>query len=124
MPRKKRGAVREVKKELVKKSFLSRKSAKLLIFLLVLLLVFSIFIFLVQQKILRNPFEDYGKVEQKFSVRDECSLIVGNLIHTIDDEGICEARCKTQCGVREMSFVRSEYKKVEKDCNICDCYCK
>lgn len=107
-----------------KKYFLGRNMFKFLIFVLVLALVFLVLFLLIEEGILENPFSEYGKVEQKFSVRDECSLIVGNLIHQIDDEGICEARCKTNCQVREMNYIRFEFLEVEGDCNVCDCYCK
>ncbi len=106
------------------KPFLRKRIFKLVIFVLILLLGCSVFALLIQQGIIQNPFKYYGKVERKFIVKDECSLIVGKLIHTINDEGFCESRCKMHCNVREMSYARFEFRKAENDCNICDCYCK
>ena len=64
------------------------------------------------------------KQEEKISIRDECSLVMGNLIHQIRDSGDCRIRCINDCEVREKEFVRSEFASRENDCHVCDCFCK
>ncbi len=58
-----------------------------------------------------------------FSVKDECSLIMGNLVHQIRDDGECRIRCVNECDVRDMDFVKFEYEGKDNDCNSCGCWC-
>jgi hypothetical protein len=60
---------------------------------------------------------------EMFSIKDECSLMMGNLIHQIRDEGECRIKCVNECDVREMNFVRFEFEGKNNDCSSCDCWC-
>ncbi len=59
-----------------------------------------------------------------FVVNDECSLVMGNLIHQIRDEGECRIKCVNECDVREMDFVRFIYESKNDGCNSCECWCE
>lgn len=61
---------------------------------------------------------------QFFSVKDECSLMMGNLIHQIRDEGECRNKCVNECDVRDMDFFSFEFEAKNDDCSYCGCYCK
>lgn len=64
------------------------------------------------------------KKERLFQEQDACSLVMGNLIHQIRDVGDCQIRCRNDCEIRKMEFVRSEFFSQEGSCHDCNCYCK
>jgi len=82
-----------------------------LILILVVLILFSI-----------GAFENKGEV-QKFSIDDECSLIMGSILHNIRDGGECKIKCANNCEIREMTFHDSEFFLQNASCHTCDCYC-
>lgn len=63
------------------------------------------------------------KVAQEFSVPDECSLVMGNLIHQMKNDADCKIRCHGECQVREMDFVNHSFTEKFDSCHTCDCYC-
>jgi nitrate reductase NapE component len=114
--------VREVKKA-KKKKFLSKKAFSILIFVLFFVLVVSCVGILAEYGIFKNVKNPLAK-PVLFVIEDKCSLIVGQLISTIRDEETCELKCKSECNVREMTYVREEFILIEDDCNVCNCFCK
>jgi len=93
------------------------------IILISALLVLSLTL-LVQTGIIENPLKNLNLKEQLFMVKDGCSMIVGNLMHTINNDDDCKRQCKSDCQVREMNFQRFVFTKVPNNCNECSCYCK
>lgn len=69
-----------------------------------------------------STLESSGEVK-KFSVQDECALMMGNLIRQIVDEGSCKTRCNNECDVRNMEFEDSKFVAQNNSCHVCDCYC-
>lgn len=67
----------------------------------------------------------FEKSEQPkfFSVTDECSIVIGNLIHQVRDAGDCKIRCINECDIQDMKFDSIEFSSPDNSCNICDCYC-
>ena len=108
----------------MKRRKLNRKNTKLALILLIIALLALVFILLVQFGFVNNPFEKLNREPELFRVEDSCSLIVGQLIHTINNADECEVRCKANCELRESDFHNSEFSQREKDCNLCNCYCK
>jgi cytoskeletal protein RodZ len=70
-----------------------------------------------------EAFEPEGE-EQFFPIADECSLVLGNLLHPIQDTGDCSTKCRNECTLRELTYTRSEFATENNSCNVCDCYCK
>ena len=66
-------------------------------------------------------FEDNSP--EYFVVKDECSLMMGNLIHQIRDDGECRNRCVNECSVQEMDFDRFSFEAKNNDCSLCECWC-
>lgn len=71
---------------------------------------------------------DVGLFEKKheviqFEVLDECSLIMGNLIHTFQNEGGCKIKCMNNCEIRGLEFYDSGFVFQNSSCHTCDCYC-
>jgi len=62
--------------------------------------------------------------EKYFDIKDECGIILGNLVHQVRDEGECRLKCVNECDVRGMDFVRFGFEGKIEDCNSCDCWCK
>jgi hypothetical protein len=60
---------------------------------------------------------------EMFTLKDECSLVMGNLIHQIRDGGECRIKCVNECDVRNMDFVEFEFLGKNNDCNSCECWC-
>ncbi|MFH1802002.1 MAG: hypothetical protein ABH864_00960 [archaeon] len=105
-----------------------RKKRSLLIgiVLIVLLavLVLLVPVLLYQLGLVNNPFTNLHFQPKEFIVKDECAMIVGNLIHPIQDEGICEQRCKMDCDVRGLFFYDFEFTESVGDCHTCKCRCR
>jgi hypothetical protein len=59
-----------------------------------------------------------------YAINDECSLVMGNIIHQIRDNGDCRIRCVNECGLREKEIVKIEFELKNNSCHVCDCYCK
>ncbi len=123
MPRKK-GRGKKLAVQEGRKQRKSRKGVFIIIILLIVLLLVIIPILLFQLNIIGNPLKNLNSKPQLFVIKDECSLIVGKLIHNIKDEGSCQLICRSNCEVRSLNFYNSEFKEIEKDCNECNCYCK
>jgi hypothetical protein len=127
MPKKRKakgeGKVEEVSVANKKKG---KKSRLLLTGLIVLLiaLIALVGILLLQLGVVDNPFTNLHFQPKEFIIKDECSMIVGNLIHSIQDEGVCEQKCKTDCDVRDMFYYDFEFTEKMGDCHECKCYCR
>lgn len=67
---------------------------------------------------------DGSKEVRLFSIMDECSLVMGNLIHQIRDSGDCRIRCINECDIRDMDFDSVEFVLQNSTCHLCDCYCR
>jgi hypothetical protein len=94
----------------------------LIVVLIIFFLVLCIAL-LVQLNVVDNPIQDVNSEPQLFNIRDECTMILGNLIHKIKDADGCELSCKTECGVRDMGFYSSDFIESDTDCHVCRCYC-
>lgn len=89
-----------------------------------LLLIISLLFFFSSLGFINNPFSGISAKSEKFTLNDECSIIVGQLIHTVQDEGACQNKCYSQCQSIDADFVRIEFTERPNNCNLCDCYCK
>lgn len=75
-------------------------------------------------------YADFSFIEKHFSeevsihINDECSFIMGNLIHQIRDETDCSLQCKNRCDLINKEQTRSEFALSLDGCNSCECYCK
>ena len=109
-----------------KKKKNNKKSKKIIIGAIILILLLSviILILLIQFKIIKYDFKSFALKPELFKIEDKCSVIVGQLIHTVNNEGTCMMKCKTECEVRDMKFFNLEFIEIENDCNKCSCYCK
>ena len=67
---------------------------------------------------------DSSKEIKMFSIKDECSLVMGNLIHQIRDSGDCKIKCINECDIDGMHFNYIEFAAQNNSCNDCYCYCK
>lgn len=108
---------------------IKKKGRRSLIFGLILIILFVSLLVLVpillfQIGLVKNPFTNLHIEPREFNVVDECSMIVGNLIHSIQDEGVCEQRCKIDCDVRGLFFYDSEFSESPNDCHKCRCFCR
>ena len=68
-----------------------------------------------------------GKIFEKphlIELDDECSLIMGNLVHQIRDETDCNLRCNNECNMEDTKLKSSEFSLATNGCNTCSCYCK
>jgi hypothetical protein len=114
------------KKKITKQNPFRLKKIYLIILLLLLLTLFTIILLwlLIEINAIKNPFTEINYTPRLYVIKDDCTLIQGQLIHSIKDESICELRCKSDCTLRSMSFVKSEFNQKTDDCSTCNCYCK
>lgn len=59
-----------------------------------------------------------------FNIKDECALVMGNLVHQVRDRGECRIKCVNECDVRGMDFSNFSFEGKNDDCNSCGCWCK
>jgi len=85
----------------------------ILIVLLVILLIISLF---------KSTGGDLDE-PQLYSIRDECSLVMGNVMHPIQDGGDCKIKCINECEFRGLEIDSFEFVPQNSSCNVCDCYC-
>jgi|WetSurMetagenome_2_1015567.scaffolds.fasta_scaffold437832_2 hypothetical protein len=114
----------EVEIKTWKKKFFTKRVVYIALILFILILACLVLALLFEESIISNPFATFTAKTQIFSVEDRCSLIAGQLIHTLSNEEDCKVRCRTTCELRNTQFQNSEFLQKEKDCNICKCYCK
>ena len=69
-------------------------------------------------------FFDGGNGPQYFEIKDECGLILGNLVHQVRDAGECRIKCVNECDVRDLEFLNFSFVGKLDDCNSCDCWCE
>jgi len=105
---------------------LTKKSLLVIIALLFISLAVLALFLLSEFGVIQNFsfLKDFSLEPQLFTLKDECSLIVGQLIHTIKDPESCELKCKNNCNIREMKFHDSEFTERQSDCHKCECYCR
>ncbi len=57
-------------------------------------------------------------------IKDNCGVVMDNLIHEIKSEDVCRIRCINECVLLEKSIDRVEFIENESSCYKCNCYCK
>ena len=63
---------------------------------------------------------------REVTIKDECSLIMGNLIHEIGSESNCKLACETECTFIKEKVYNYSFSQSLKDssCNSCLCNCQ
>lgn len=61
---------------------------------------------------------------KEYSIADECSIILNNIIHQIKTDGDCRIKCRNECGIRGESFFESNFTEEKSRCSTCICYCR
>lgn len=79
--------------------------------------IFALFILLAAMLI----FQSSGKTA--FTIEDKCGKFVNLMSHTIEDEGACRTRCRSQCESVSKEYSSAEFTKNDNACNSCVCYC-
>lgn len=73
-------------------------------------------------------FKAWGYFSKKeivmIDIPDECSWMVGTILHNIKDDAGCENSCRAQCYILEKNYYDSDFTRNETSCNECKCYCK
>lgn len=92
--------------------------------ILAIILIAILITIAVDNLLINNPFIQITKNTVQFEIPDVCTIIAGQLAHSIEDEDRCAQICRAECEVRESSFVESEFIERENNCNQCQCYCK
>src|SRR3989339_897624 len=73
-----------------------------------------------EEEEVKNNFRD----PEYLLIKDECALIMGNLIHKIQNEGECKIACQNSCKIKGYFYFNSTFVSFNNQCNTCDCYCK
>ena len=117
---KKKKIVKKRKHKIKKKHFMYSKVFLGLMVAFVLLVVVLSFVEFVNFSDVLSVFDKPTVVE----IPDECSLIMGNLVHQIRDEDDCSIRCYNECILEEKERKSSEFIYNEGGCHECFCSCK
>lgn len=94
-----------------------------LLIVLAIVIVILLYVLLIQTETIENPFLDIIEEDFEVNATDRCSLIAGQLIHTINTEGECRNVCFSECEVRKSRLKEFEFREQINNCNICTCYC-
>jgi len=106
-------------KNIKRRNSLAKKVILLIIFLILVFLILLVFWFEIPLKI-----KNISKEPQLIPLKDECSIILNNLVHQINDEGTCKIKCINECNFKKMKFYNSAFTSKNNSCNLCNCYCK
>ncbi len=109
------------KRTKIKSKNTQRKGKKNIVFGLFVGLGVLILILILLLMISFNVFEH--NETRMFSIKDECSIVVGNLIHQIRNNGECRIKCVNECDVRKMNFEKFDFTEKDNECNSCECWC-
>jgi len=94
------------------------------------ILYFGLFLLLILSVIVAAEVFDISKIKSPFrestfiSIEDECSLIMGNLVHQIKDDDSCAIRCYNECNLIDSKVKDYEFIMSQSECSTCNCYCK
>ncbi|MBR9705041.1 hypothetical protein GOV12_06530 [Candidatus Pacearchaeota archaeon] len=102
----------------------SRLSLKKILFLIVILLLVVFVILSIYEFGIFDYLLNLNKEPQLISIKDECSLYLGRVIHKIKSLGDCSIACNHECNLRELNFHNINFVNNTDNCNVCNCYCK
>ena len=100
-----------------KKKKLSKK-----VILITLILALTLLVLLAIQYDVWNI--NITKKIKHIKIMDECSIMVGKLIHQIKDSDGCKLKCLAECDINKMKFYDSEFLLKNESCHNCECYCR
>jgi len=87
--------------------------------LIALVIVLAIFLaFMLLKNVLKQD-----KKPVTVAVRDECSLVLGNIIHPIKDKDGCGVKCVNECRSRELRVLDVVFEEKTTECHSCMCFC-
>ena len=49
---------------------------------------------------------------------------MGNLVHSVENEDVCNMKCLSQCEVNDMKLIDFEFESDGVTCNSCTCTCR
>lgn len=91
-------------------------------------IIITIFLVLTLLVLLAIQYEVWNinitKKIKKVEVKDECSIMVGRLIHQISNSDECKLKCLAECDTNKMKLYNSEFLVKNNSCNNCECYCR
>ncbi len=94
------------------------------IFFLIIMLILILGSLIYFQSGLPKYIKRYMGEPRLFEITDECSYLVGNLIHQIRDSDECKIRCNNQCETEKLNFYKMNFVQKNNSCHVCQCYCK
>lgn len=99
-----------------------RFATKILLILIILLSLSLVFLIVFE---MNSDLFTISKAEPKtFSIQDQCSVFVGQLIHTLNNEGECVQQCITACDTENMNYDHVSFIQKTSECHQCSCTCK
>src|SRR3989338_1359390 len=87
--------------------------------LIVILILFIILIILLLIQYKKLDLSILTRKPQLFIIKDECSLILGNIIHKIKNGDECKIFCRNECILRKIEFYNSEFIESNNSCHTC-----
>ncbi|MEM4330601.1 MAG: hypothetical protein QW273_01170 [Candidatus Pacearchaeota archaeon] len=106
----------------MKKIIKKEKKSNLRLFYLALFILIILLIFLLSIKFI-SKYKTDNKISE-VEAFDECIVVLGNLIHEIEDEDSCKLACQTECSFLNKKYFEHEFFSYKDKCNKCLCRCK
>jgi hypothetical protein len=101
-----------------------KRLIKLVLIILTIILILVLLMTLVIQYNFINNFKNLQPKEKIFLIKDECSLILGQIIHQIRDKDECRIRCINECRLENLNIKKSDFVLGNNSCHACNCFCK
>ena len=59
-----------------------------------------------------------------FEIQDKCGSAFQAVLHTVESDGVCKIRCKSQCEVDDLKYDNHVFTMQVVGCHNCTCYCQ
>jgi hypothetical protein len=102
---------------------LRRKSAFVLLLVLIILLFVVALVLLDAYGIIALNLGKNSKQALSVDLGDKCSYIAGQLIHTINNADECALKCRSECYTLGASYKQTDFALANGTCNLCHCVC-
>lgn len=94
------------------------------LYIAIILLTIALLVIIILETNIIDKIRSRFKAPIEITIKDDCSLMLNNIIHQIKTDGDCNIRCYNECKILEMKIQESEFIMNDNSCHTCNCYCK
>jgi hypothetical protein len=110
--------IQKTKENQTRKRRINHLGSKIFLTIIIILLIVIVGLIFIEKGIFKKS--EIKEIE----LRDECSLLFNNLIHSVKTEDDCKRKCNSECETQELNYKESKFTYSETTCHTCNCFCK